>query len=169
MSAAHTPAEVAANALVSSHVFCQLMADARTYRHPLHWEGSSFRSHPVGVIVGTVRLANHWHVENLCTVYITDGEGWDRNVCQDSCAHGNSYPRAIGGAEIQVWRCGQWATPEFEEALKPRLLGILTDVAEHVEKRRAERDNQVAEAASKRAAERQATVNAAIAKATEIA
>ena len=163
--AKHTPAEVAANALTSAHVFCQLMADARTYRHPLYWEGSSFRSHPVGVIAGVVRLANHWHVDQLCTVYIT-GKGWNLNVCQDSRAHGDSYPRAIDGNEIQVWRCGAWATSELEESLKPRLLGILIDVAEHVEKRRTAQEAQDAEVAAKRAIERKAILKDAIARAT---
>lgn len=160
-------ADRAALALMNSQAMCDLLAACRTHRVPGWWDGSAFRSHPVGLIVGVVKLTNHWHVDHLCTIDITDGTGWDRNVCQDSCAHGNPHPRQMGGGAVQVWRCGAWASPDLEAALRPRLMQILTDAAEHIEKAEAAALAAATAVAAQSQAARAAQVAAAVAKAVQ--
>lgn len=147
------PAQRAELALTNSAEFCNLLYQARQYRASGWWDGSAFRRHPCGLIVDTIKLTNHWHVDDLCTIEITDGAGWNRNVCQDSFAHGDPHPRPIEGGELQVWRCGCWADPLYEEQLKRRVLVILTAAAEHVQqaqwRERAEQEAARAEAALK--------------------
>lgn len=168
MSAAkHTPEERAAMAIANSTACCDLLALARMYKAPGWWEGSAFRSHPCGLVVDTIKLTNHWHVDDLCTIYITDGAGWDtRNVCRDSFAHGDPHPRAIEGRALQVWRCGRWTDPAYEQALRPRLLEILTAAARHIEEAEAARRSREEEAAAARERQFQSSMQAAIAKAT---
>jgi hypothetical protein len=167
MSAQHTPEQRAELALSNSEAFCNLIAQARQYKAPGYWEGSAFRSHPCGLVADTIKLTNHWHVDQLGTIYITDGAGWDtRSICRESLAHGDPHPHAIEGSELQVWRCGRWADAAYEQALRPRILEILTAAARHVEAAQvAERAcRQEEEAARERAF--QNSMQAAIAKAT---
>lgn len=153
MSPVQTPAARAALALIHSEEFCNLLAQARQYKAPGWWDGSAFRSHPCGLVIDTIKLTNHWHVDNLCTIEITDGAGWDaQGVCQDSFAHGSPHPQPIEGGSLTVWRCARWADPQYEEALKTRLLAILTAAAEHVAQAQ-EREQRATEA--QRYAERQ--------------
>lgn len=134
MTAALTPAERAQLALRNSSEFCRLTAEARIYKAAHVWSGSAFRSHPVGLVVGTIKLTNHWHVDNLCTIEITDGSGWDvLSICNDSFAHGDPHPSPIEGHALKVWRCGEWANAQYEQTLQPKLLEILTAAAEHIE------------------------------------
>jgi hypothetical protein len=168
MSAAkHTPpAERAALALKSSAVFCDLTSAARVRRFPGYWEGSAFRRHPCGVIEGVIKLTNHWHVDHTCDVQITDGSGWDRRVSDDSFGHGDPYPKPLGGVGVTVWSNGSWRDREFQEALEPKLLDLLTRMARHVDE--AEERERVVEGErqAQAAAERRAREIAAIAKAT---
>lgn len=161
-----TPEQRAELALVSQDECCNLLAQARQYKAPGWWQGSAFRSHPCGLVVDTIKLTNHWHVDQLCTIQITDGAGWDtRNICRDSFAHGDPHPRPIEGRALQVWRCGRWSDVSYEQALRARLLEILTAAARHVEAARAEEARREQEAAAARERSFQNSMQAAIAKA----
>lgn len=166
-AAKHTPAERAELALTNSATFCNLLAQARQYKAPGWWQGSAFRSHPCGLVVDTIKFTNCWHVDDLCDIAITDGSGWDtRGVCRDSFAHGDPHPKPIEGGALQVWRCGRWADPLYEEQLRARVLAILTATAEHVEQAQ-QREMEAQEAERAAAAERhQRMADAALAKAT---
>lgn len=164
MTAAAQRAELA---LTNSAEFCNLLSQARQYRARGWWDGSAFRRHPCGLVVDTIKLTNHWHVDDLCDITVTDGAGWDtRSVCQDSFAHGDPHPRPVEGGALQVWRCGRWADPLYEEQLKTRLLAILTAAAEHVQQAQ-EREHAEQEAARAEAlVKHQQLAAAALAKAT---
>jgi hypothetical protein len=142
----------AERALSSSHEFCNLLAKARQYKAPGYWEGSAFRSHPCGLIVGTIKLTNFWHTDNLCSIEITDGAGWNvKDICREPCANGDPHPRAIEGTALKVWRTGQWTDAVYEEQLRTRILAILTSAAEHIEKAEAaERQRSEKDAAERR-------------------
>ena len=142
-----TPQQRAERALKSSQAMCELLAQCRQYRVAGWWDGSAFRSHPVGLISGAIKLTNHWHVDNLCTIEITDGAGWDRAVCQDSRAYGNPHPKPINGKAVQAWRCGSFESPEIAEALTSRLLELLTAAAECIQ-RASDAERVAAEAAA---------------------
>jgi hypothetical protein len=165
-NAKHTPEESAALSLTSAYLFCNLTSAARSRKFPGYWEGSAFRRHPCGVIEGVIKLTNHWHVDNHCDVQITDGSGWDRRVSQDSFGYDSPHPKPIGGTSVTVWSGGQWSREDFRQALEPKLLDLLTRMAQHVAE--AEERERIAqeEANAKRAAERRALEEAAIAKAT---
>ena len=150
--AASAAAQRAALAMRNSREFCQLLAQCREFKVPGWWDGSAYRCHPVGLIVGAFKFTNHWHVDQLCTIEITDGSGWDRNVCQDSFAHSSPHPKPVGGSAVQVWRCGDWSAAEFAESLTSTVLEILTAAAEHIERAIAKR----AEAEATRAEEARA-------------
>jgi hypothetical protein len=163
----HTPEERAALALTSADIFCNLTSAARSRKFPGYWEGSAFRRHPCGVIEGVIKLTNHWHVDNHCDVQITDGEGWNRSVCQDSFGHGDPYPSVLGtGSVLIVWRSGQWVDPEYQAALEPKLLDLLTRMARHIEAAEERQRVEEEEANAQRAAAHRALELAAIAKAT---
>lgn len=147
MTEQQTPQQRAERALASSESMCNLLAQCRQYRVPGWWDGSAFRSHPVGLIVGAIKLTNYWHVDNLCTIEITDGAGWSRDVCRDSRAYGNPHPQPIDGKSVQAWRCGSFGSPEIREALTPRLLEILTAAAAHIQ-RASDAERVAAEAAA---------------------
>lgn len=147
---------------------CQLLAQCREHRVPGWWEGSAFRAHPVGLIVGTIKLTNFWHVDDLCSIEITDGDGWNRNVCMDSCAYGDPHPKPINGRAIRAWRCGAFASPEIEAKLRPRLLEILTSAAEHIEQSVADTKAAAEAHAERAAAVHQAATAAALAKAAGV-
>lgn len=130
--------EERAKKALSDHIaFCQLLAEARQYQVPGWWDGSAFRSHPCGLVEGTVKLTNHWHVDNLATIYITDGEGWDLDVCKDSRAHGNPDPQPIKGKPFQVWYCGKWVNDMVRLQVEPRALAILSRAAEQIAQAKA--------------------------------
>jgi hypothetical protein len=153
-------------ALTNSAEFCRLVSQARQYRAKGWWDGSAFRRHPCGLVVDTVKLTNYWNVDDLCDIQITDGAGWDtRGVCRDSLAHGDPHPKPIEGGALQVWRCGRWADPLYEEQLRTRLLAILTAAAEHIEQAQAREcaEQEAAQAAAD--AKRQHVTAAALAKA----
>lgn len=160
-----TPIERAAKALTSPAEFCTLMAQARDFKFPGWWDGSAFRRHPVGIISGTVKMTNFWHVDDLCRIEITDGDGWDRSVCQDSCAYGNPHPKPINGREIVVWDNGSWASAGTQAALEPKVLEILSALALHVENAEAARDEEDAERRASAAEAQHQAEQAAIAKA----
>lgn len=128
-----TPDERAELALGSARAFCRLMAECRTFKVPGWWEGSAFRMHPVGLIVGTVKMTNHWHTTDMCNIVITNGAGWNREVCQESAAYGNPYPQPIDGDCIEAWIMGRWVSSDFEAALAPRMRQILADAAHHID------------------------------------
>lgn len=160
-----TATERAAKALASPAEFCALMAQAREFKFPGWWDGSAFRSHPVGIISGTIKMTNFWHVDDLCQIEITDGDGWDRSVCQDSRAHGDPHPRPVSGREIVVWDNGSWASAGTQAALEPKVLEVLSVLALHVQEAKAARDVEAARRhASSIEAQRQAE-QTAIAKA----
>lgn len=161
----HTPQLRAQNAMASSAAFCNLVAAARVCRFPGYWEGSAFRRHPCGVIEGAIKLTNHWHVDDHCDIAISSGTGWTRPA-NDSFGHGDPHPRPINGGEVVVWRCGQWKTEEFRAALEPKVLALLTCMAEHVERAEAAAQAAEAERIEKAAAARRQIEVAAIAAAT---
>jgi len=148
----HTPTERAALALQKRDVMCDLLADCRTHGVPGWWDGSAFRSHPVGLIVGTIKFTNQWRTDNGCDIQITDGDGWDLRVCQDSWGGGSPHPKPINGSAVTVWERGSWRSDEFREALQARVLEILTSAAEHIETARQEK-KRAAEAKAARAKE----------------
>lgn len=164
-----SPTARAEHALTDSAAMCQLLAQCREYKVPGWWDGSAFRSHPVGLIAGTIKLTNHWHCDDLCTIELTDGDEWDRNVCNDSRAYGNPHPKPVSGAAISVWRCGKWAKPEFEEALKSRVVALLSDAARHIEQAWQERVRAEQEQQAKQKAERAAIEQRAMLAAREAA
>lgn len=137
-----TPIERAAKALTSPEEFCTLMAQARNFKFPGWWDGSAFRSHPVGIISGTIKMTNFWHVNDLCQIEITDGDGWNRSVCQDSCAYGDPHPRPVNGREIVVWNNGSWRDAGTQAALEPKVLKILSDLAIYVRGAEAARSEE---------------------------
>ena len=128
-----THEERAAKALTSSAAFCNLMAQARQYKFPGWWDGSAFRSHPVGIISGTIKMTNFWHVDDMCSIAITNGDGWNRSACQGSRAYGDPHPRPNSGREIVVWDNGSWASVGTQAALEPKVLEILSALALHIE------------------------------------
>lgn len=116
----HTPAERAELALTNARAFCDLLAEARHCKAPGWWDGSSYRSHPCGLVADTIKFTNFWHVDNMCSIEITDGLGWGvANVSQDSFGHRSPHPAPIEGAALRVWWCGQWADAAYKEALRP--------------------------------------------------
>lgn len=160
-----THEERAAQALTSSAAFCRLMAQARQYNFPGWWDGSAFRSHPVGIISGTIKMTNFLHVGDTCKIEITDGDGWNRFVCQDSCAHGDPHPRPISGRGIVVWDNGSWANAGTQVALEPKVLEILSALALHIEQAEAAQRAKEAERKALDAQARHEAEEIAIAKA----
>lgn len=163
----HTPAERAELALTNARAFCDLLAEARHRKAPGWWDGSSYRSHPCGLVADTIKFTNFWHVDNMCSIEITDGLGWGvANVSQDSFGHRSPHPAPIEGAALRVWWCGQWADAAYKEALRPRVLEILTAAAAHIAAAsEAEEAERLVRLAEKEAARRDA-VRVALAKAT---
>ncbi len=136
--------ERAVKALTSPAEFCSLMAEAREFKFPGWWEGSAFRHHPVGVIDGTVKMTNEWTVWDSCSIEITDGDGWNRNVCQDSFAYSSPNPDPINGISILIWSNGRWKDDEIRARMEPRIVEILTRLVAHAETAREEREEQEA-------------------------
>lgn len=165
-AAQHSPAQRAEAALSSPIVMCDLLAQCRQFKVKGWWDGSAFRSHPVGLIRDVIKFTNYWHVDQHCDIQITDGEGWNRNVCQDSFSHQSPHPKAIGGHEVIAWRSGRWTSTEMEVSLKPQVLAILTEAAEHIAQAAAIERAKELEKSEKRIASQAEIVSAAIAKAT---
>lgn len=133
MTEKQSAAERAAAALAGPRAFCDLLAAARRRRVPGWWEGSAYRSHPCGLVVDTILFTNFWHVDNISSIEITDGLGWDvAGVHKAPRFHGDPHPKPIEGGALRVWWCGRWSDAQYEEALRPRVLEILTSVAEQV-------------------------------------
>lgn len=160
-----TPLERAEFALKSQSAFCKLLAEARQLGFSKCWSGSAYRSHPCGIIDGTIKMTNHWHVDDDCTIAITDGDGWSLDICRDSFANGNPHPQPIKGTAIAVWSCGRWKSPEYEQALKERVLSILVAAAEHIDRVQAAKAEKAAKEAEERRQQFKAAEAAALAKA----
>jgi hypothetical protein len=161
-----TPAEVAQAALKSPSLFCNLLSDARSARFPGYWSGSAFRSHPCGVIEGTIKMTNHWRTDNSCDIAITDGEGWSRDYSTDSFGHGSPHPQAIGGKAYRVWDHGRWLNDEAKATLEQRVTDLLTRMAEHVANVRAKKEAEDRRQAEERRVAHESGMAAALAKAT---
>jgi len=157
--------ELAKNALSNNCLFCNLLADARRYEFPGWWHGSAYCSHPVGVIEGTIKLTNYWTVGDSCSIHITDGDGWNRNVAMNPRYDGNPHPQPINGSSIEVWRSGEWVNETFTAKLEQRVLDILTRLAEHVKTAKQREEEERAAARRADECERARIVEAAIAKA----
>lgn len=104
--------------------FCRILARARSANIPGSWEGSAYRSHPCGLIAGNIRLDNHWHVDDVSTIYIATTDKW-RAGCQDSFANGDPFPKPVDGELIQVWYSGRWKSEAYREALEGKVVAIL--------------------------------------------
>lgn len=113
-----------AEQLLSPWRFCHVLAGARYAHVRGSWEGSAFRSHPCGLLVGNMRLANHWHVDNYCDIVLGTTDKW-RLGQQDSLSYGDPFPHPIDGEEIVVWRNGRWQSDELREKLEDRVVAIL--------------------------------------------
>jgi hypothetical protein len=160
-----TPMERAESALKNQSAFCNLLAEARQCGFSKRWEGSAFRNHPCGIVSGTIKMTNHWHVSDDCDIAITDGDGWNLDVCRDSFAYGNPHPQPINGTAIMVWSCGRWKSPEYELALKERVLAILVAAAEHIDRVHTAKAEKAAQEAEERRQQFKAAEAAALAKA----
>ena len=153
--------------LATAEAFCNLVARARTAKFPGHWSGSAFRHHPCGVIEGLMKLTNEWHVDDYCSIAITDGEGWSRDYCTDSFSRcGNPCPQPINGSEVVVWRNGRWVNDRFRQALEPKARDLLGRMEAHVAAVIAAKAEAQEQAKRAEAAERARIAEAAIAKAT---
>jgi hypothetical protein len=113
-----------ADQLLKPWRFCQILARARSARVRGSWNGSAFRSHPCGLLVGNIKLANHWHVDDYCTITIGTIDKWKAG-CDDSFSHGDPFPRPIDGKEIIVWANGRWQKDEFRASLESKVVSIL--------------------------------------------
>lgn len=168
MNAQLTSVETAKLALSNPNVMCSILSEARTYRFPGYWNGSAFRSHPCGIIVGTIKLTNDWHCDDYCSITITDGEGWRSDYCRESCAHGDPHPRPIGGTEIQVWsgcgRSGQWTSEAARVRMEDKIVEILTGAAEFIAAAKTEQEERGRREAETRRVAQANQLNAALAK-----
>lgn len=104
--------------------FNQILARARSAKVPGAWSGSAFRRHPCGLLVGNMRLANHWHVDDYCSIVIGTTNKWS-SYCTDSFSYGDPYPHPVEGAEVQIWCNGRWVSEEFQDALEEKVVAIL--------------------------------------------
>ena len=159
------PSERAALALQNAEAMCDLLNDARCSHFPGYWEGSAYRYHPCGIIVGTIKFTNHWNTNNYCDIIITDGTGWDRNICRSPAAYGNPYPKPIDGIAIPILGEGRWRTEVARENLEAQVLAILTQAAEFVQAASVAADQRRREEDARRDAELAQRTNAAYIKA----
>lgn len=160
-----SPADRAAAALRDGRVMCDLLAAALWHGAPHVWKGSAYDNHPCGLIVGTVKVTNHWRVQNDCDIQITDGVGWDRlGISRDPRAMGgNPHPQPISGQSFTAWSNGRWESQAYQRALQGRVLEILTAAADHVERVEAKQRVQRAAEQATEAERRQAAQQRALA------
>lgn len=116
----------------SPRTFNSILNEARLSGVRGAWSGSAFRSHPCGIVRGNIKLTNYWHVDDICSICITDGDGWSMDICRESCAHGNPHPQPINGRSISVWSNGRWQGDEYRGALETTVLAILRSAHEHI-------------------------------------
>jgi hypothetical protein len=114
------------------HTFCNILSRARMHGFPGAWSGSSYRHHPCGIVRGTIKLTNDWHVDDICSIEITDGDGWDMRICTDSLStRGNPEPQPINGRGVRVWSSGRWESEEARERIEPIVRKILEQAQAH--------------------------------------
>lgn len=110
------------------------------------------------------KMTNDWHVDDTCSIKITDGEGWSDDYCRDSLAHGNPHPQPVNGKAFTVWASSRWQTDELRERIEPAVLDILCEaiarIAESKEDMRAAKQL----AADEHQREQQAGLSAALTK-----
>jgi hypothetical protein len=77
------------------------------------------------LLVGNIKLSNHWHVDDNCSIAISTSDRWIAG-CNDSFSHGDPYPRpADDNKEIVVWANGKWQREDFRASLEAKIVGIL--------------------------------------------
>lgn len=113
-----------AEKLLKPSRFCNILADARSAKVPGWWDGSAFRSHPCGLIVGNMKLTNHWNVNDYCSIVLGTTNKWYMGKNDPFC-HGDPHPHPIDGAEVRVWYSGRWESEEFRAALEDKVVAIL--------------------------------------------
>lgn len=113
-----------AKQLLSPRRFCEVLAAVRSANVRGSWSGSAFRSHPCGLLVGNMRLANHWHVNNYCDIVLGTTDKW-RLGQNEPAAYGDPFPHCIDGEEVTVWCNGEWISEQYREALESRVVAIL--------------------------------------------
>lgn len=110
--------------LFSPHRFCRILAEARSAKVRGSWEGSAFRSHPCGLIVGNMKLTNYWNVNDYCSIVLGTTDKWRMGQNNPACG-GDPHPHPIDGAEVRVWYSGRWESEEFRTALEGKVVAIL--------------------------------------------
>jgi hypothetical protein len=113
-----------AQRLLRPSTFCDVLARARSAKVRGWWDGSAFRNHPCGLLVGNIRLANHWHVDNACSIVISTSDKW-RLGSDDSFGYGDPFPKPIDGEVVSVWYSGRWVSEEYRAALEEKVVAIL--------------------------------------------
>ncbi len=163
-----TPEETAKRALTTPWAMCNLLNQARCTRFPGYWEGSAFRSHPCGIIVGTIKFTNDWHCDDYCSIAITDGDGWSRDFHRESRTHGDPHPRALNGSAVGVWSGGgqraSWGSEEIREKMESKILEILTAAAAHIDAVTSANEAAEKAAQEKRLQDHENLVRSALAK-----
>lgn len=92
--------------------FCDLVAAACRWRLPGSGSGSAFRSHPQWVVRRGMILVEHHTVSNTCHASVlTEPNASVRAGCNDSCAHGDPYPKVSAGEMVEVFRNGTFHRP----------------------------------------------------------
>ena len=104
--------------------FCNVLADARSANVRGSWEGSAYRSHPCGLIVGNMKLTNYWNVNDYCSIVLGTTDKWRMGQNEPAC-HGDPHPHPIDGEEVRVWYSGRWESEEFRAALEDKVVAIL--------------------------------------------
>jgi len=129
LAAMNTPQDI----LKSAHLFCNLIASARKYKHPKAWSGSAHCHHPCGIIEGTIKLTNDWTTWDGCSIEITNGDGWSLDFCRDSWSRGgNPNPQPINGKAVSVWQSGKWLNETFRDKMEVRCIEIIGSLIEFV-------------------------------------
>lgn len=125
--------------------FCALIGNRRLDGY---WYGSAFRNHPRGIFRERMLFANHWNVNNYCSVKVaTDPDAQLVLGCQESAAHGGPWPKMSSGDLVTVYSNGKWVAdgPWCEKIVR-----ILDDVERELsalreaEKEASERRQQAA-------------------------
>lgn len=113
-----------ASQLLVPSMFCNVLARARSARVRGWWDGSAYRSHPCGLLVGNMKLTNYWNVNDYCSIVIATTDKW-RLGLDNPAVYGDPHPHPIDGTEVRVWYSGQWESEEFREKLEGRVVAIL--------------------------------------------
>jgi hypothetical protein len=113
-----------ATQLLRPSTFCNVLARARSARARGWWDGSAYRSHPCGLLVGNMNLTNYWNVNDYCSIVIATSDKWKLGM-DNPAVSGDPHPHPIDGTEVRVWSNGRWESEEFRVALEDRVVAIL--------------------------------------------